>query len=192
MLSVLCDMYPISNEQYQMNKRKEWTLLHWFGVCAVLWQACSIGFGSAPIHICSIQVQIEIQIFAQQYSKWVCDPYLEYTAALSLLFVLKPTFIKHLCWTPCSSGFIKHLLNINPEQYWRRVPLTNSYSRPTSLSDKIEFQKIQIQIQVQHKIQRDIVENASNAIILSWSSCWLISGLPGWLSASEISSIRSN
>ena len=144
------------------------------------------------LHICSIQIQSEIQICAQHYSKWVCDPYLEYTAALSLLFVLKPTFIKHLCWTPCSSGFIKHLLNINPEQYWRRVPLTNSYSRPTSLSDKIEFQKIQIQIQVQHKIQRDIVENASNAIILSWSSCWLISGLPGWLSAPEISSIRSN
>ena len=80
-----------------------------------------------------------------------CDPYLEYTTkptrvswsimssilpsiyvthtwsirtALSLLFVLKPTFIKHLCWAPCSGGFIKHLLSIKPEQYWRRVPLT--------------------------------------------------------------------
>ena len=46
--------------------------------------------------------------------------------ALSLLFVLKPTFIKHLCWAPCSGGFIKHLLSIKPEQYWRRVPLTPS------------------------------------------------------------------
>ena len=76
------------------------SMLNWFWKCAY-------------IHICSIQVQIEIQICAQHYSKWVCDPYLEYTAALSLLFVLKPTFIKHLCWTPCSSGFISSVRSSN-------------------------------------------------------------------------------
>ena len=128
------------------------SMLNWFWKCAY-------------IHICSIQVQIEIQICAQHYNKWVCDPYLEYTAALSLLFVLKPTFIKHLCWTPCSSGFIKHLLNINPEQYWRRVPLTNSNSQLAPQWAQLQmwsWQEIQIWKKVDNKNKQSLSSYSSS------------------------------